>query len=594
MKKISFTVIILIICFLMVVSCSNKTSSPKNDLENELPDHSEIELDEEFTDEELSDNEMEDSDNGHETPDEESDDDEIFYETPVFRSGFIELEAVDYTFNGAKHSAGKSRIWYNFQPADENPEEKPLFVFFNGGPGASSAILFTYNTSKMTGDQAFSQDGVIENEYSWTQMGNLLYIDARQTGFSYGMIDNPEDGRARSSEYSSSAFNVFIDAADFIRVVLRVLSQNRAIISNPVILVGQSYGGTRVTAMLNILLNVNEYASGKRGYYDEKLFNEIKAHYSYIHSGTSEPAATEMVKKQFSHQILVQPLVAGHDQFNESGKILEQKPGPMYEIEAETGIKFTPCHQYDFQCRPHNNALNYVQKAKRDMYRYRKEFNWLFEYVGVASEKMTDIDTMEKLILNDPREIKWMYAKNREGAFRHPGNTTTLNLAGEGFDNRFIPDSIKTELLYNEQYYRLLSSGNLEETFGQLERYDEYYIGLNSIVTRMFYYFDFSPYSKGNGDMFLENIREVETFITNAEEDIVIYSPGIPPSLLHYDQVENVVENGEEFTVIFKDGTEINIVFPFYSETSHSVSINKPEKFYFDVKKWLGALVPST
>ena len=563
MKKKIFYILFGAIIFSVVFSCSNKTAIS----EPELNDDSEI-------------------NDRYILSDEDSEPDEELKEPLVFKSDFIEIEPVNYTFNGKNISAGNVRMWYNFQPADEHPEDKPLFVFFNGGPGSSSTILFAYNTSKMTGDQAFSEKGVIENEHSWTQMGNLLYIDARQTGFSYGMIDNPESDRARSNEYSPSAFNVYIDAADFIRVILRVLAQNSSIMSNPVILVGQSYGGTRVTAMLNILLNIRDYASGNRNFHDEALFNEIDMHYTQIYPEISDLPGKELIKKQFSRQILIQPLIAGQDQFDHSGLILETPPSPIYEIEAETGVEFNPCNPYDPRCSPHNNALMYAQKAGRDMYCYRKKYNWLFEYVAIASEKITDIELMEKLMQNDPREVDWMYAENREKAFRH-SETLSAYSALSRFAGISIPESIETEIRYNEQYYKLLKSGNLEEVFGELEIYDDYYISLNSIVTRLFYFFDFTPYSKGNGEMFLENIRDVETFITNAEEDIVIYSPGIPPSLTEYDTVEEVIESDEEFTVKFKDGEEITVAFPFYPESSHSVSVNQPEKFHEDVKNWL-------
>ncbi len=591
-RKINFkfsvsVVFITLFCFFSTVSCSNNSTItvPDNDEDDHLftdDDHG-GDLDIEYYD----DKDVSDIDDDHFIDDDPFADDDENMADLVFRSGFVELEPVSYKFGSSSFTTGKVRMWYNFQPADEDPEKKPLFVFFNGGPGASSTILFTYNTSKMTGDQAFSQEDIIDNPYSWTAFGNLLYIDARQTGYSYGLIDNPESGVARSEQFSPANFNVFIDAADFIRVILRILDRKPDIRSNEVVLVGQSYGGTRVTAMLNILLNVRDYSEGNRFFYDEKLFDEISSHYRKIYPEIDSVPDKEKVKKQFLRQIHIQPLVAGHYQFEQSGLILEKAPGPMYEIEAETGIKFNPCNPYNSQCRPHNNALNYVRMAERDIYRYRKGSNWLFEYVETAGKKITDIELMTKLMKNDPREVSWMYAENREKAYRYPMTYLTHSVFSGNFDLSHIPDSIKTEMEYNEQYIKPLSSKSLEEVFGELSSYDEYYIGLNSHVTNTFYYSDFTPYSIGNGEMFLENIRDVETFITNAEEDIVIYSPGIPPSLLEYDAVSNVIEKNGKFTVEFKDGEEITVTFPFYPESSHSVSINQPEKFYNDVKKWL-------
>ena len=87
--------------------------------------------------------------------------------------------------------------------------------------------------------------------------------------------------------------------------------------------------------------------------------------------------------------------------------------------------------------------------------------------------------------------------------------------------------------------------------------------------------------------MFLENIRSVKTFITQAEEDIIIYSKGIPESLKCFDGVSGVDTEENSFTVNFSDGQSVLVTFPFYPESSHSVPVNQPEKLFNDVKNWL-------
>ena len=474
-------------------------------------------------------------------------------------------------------------MWYNFQPADESPHEKPLFVFFNGGPGAATMLLFSYNTSKMTADQAFDKDGITENVHNWNKIGNLLYVDARQTGFSYGMTDNPASQSERTAYFRAKNFNVFIDAADFIRVILRFLARHPEIMSNKVILVGESYGGTRATAMLNILLNVRDYAAGNRNYYDEALFNEIDTHFGKINPEMSALPHKEVIKQQFSGQVLVQPLVAGEIQFEESGKLLEMAGSPIYEVENETGIDYKPCA--NAYCQPHNNALEYLQKANRDMYAYRKPYNWLFEYTDEGGAKMVNMELFEKLINNDPRDIDWLYAGNRSKAFRYPSSSVLKSV--EYSDMSRIPDSIRTEIRYREAGMKVLAAGDLDQTFGILESWDDYFIDLNRNVTQIFYYASTTPYSRVNGDMFLENIRDVKTFITDAEEDIIIYAPGIPESLKKFNGVSGVTSSDDKFTVKFSDNTQVDVTFPFYPESSHSVSVNQPEMFLNDVTEWL-------
>jgi len=116
------------------------------------------------------------------------------------KAGFIELGALDFHFHQGSYfnrlqlRSSPARIWYVFQPADESPAEKPLFVFFNGGPGgATSAGLFSANTGRkaVKVDNEKDTAEIINNPSSWTAMGNLLHIDARTAGFSYSLMENP-------------------------------------------------------------------------------------------------------------------------------------------------------------------------------------------------------------------------------------------------------------------------------------------------------------------------------------------------------------------------------------------------------------------
>lgn len=591
MKKLSF---ILLISVFLAVSCDNVRSTVKQDNENTGPDSDSSVTEDEDSAKTDDDIEYSDETDGQittdDTIDENQDQDEVITpdeDIPVlpleFESGFIEIAPNSYTLDGDNLTSGAARIWYNFQPADEKPAEKPLFVFFNGGPGAATMLLFTYNTSKMTGDQAYADIDVVENAFNWNRMGNLLYIDARMTGFSYGMIDNPSSASARNNYFRPENFNVYVDAADFIRVILGVLERHPEIQSNKVVLVGESYGGTRATAILNILLNVRDYAAGNRNFYDENLFAAIDSHFRKVYPEMSADPHKEVIKQQFFATVMVQPLIAGEKQFQASGELLEIPGSPIYEVETETGVNYSPCSQYNPGCEPHNNALQYLQKAGRDMYSYRRPYNWLFDYTDPGAQKMVELNLFKKLIQNDPAEIDWLYASNRTKAFRYSGGYLKNAVA----DISRVPLSVRTEIEYNKNAIQPMLAGNLDQTFGVLPSYDEYFIDLHTDVTSIFYYASTTPYSDINGDMFLENLRDVRTFITQAEEDIIIYAPGLPLSLKEFDGVSDVTVDDNDFTVKYTDNTEVTVKFPFFQASSHSVSVNQPEQFYNEVNEWL-------
>ena len=533
--------------------------------------------------EHIDDNEIDDIDT---KPD---DDPVIIAEDLGYESGFIDLEENDYTLNNSSTKSGRAKMWYSFQPADKNPQDKPLFVFYNGGPGSSSALLFLYNTAKKTADQAFAGEGVADNQWNWNQLGNLLYVDARMTGFSYGIVDDPTNSRTRSNYFSTSNFNVFVDAADFIRVILRFLDNHPKIKSNPVILTGESYGGTRTTAVMNVLLNVADYAQKNRTFYDAALFEEIAQHFHDIDPTISGMPSKEAVTKQFGRQIMIQPLAMGQQQLDAVGEILEQNDSPLYEIQQETGRKYSPCGS-SWNCDKYNRAVNYVQNAGRDIYAYRREYNWLFDYTDYGIAKMLQFQMFRQFIMTDPTKIEYFYAEKRmnDGAFRKGGYGSARNISDTD-EFKDLPESVKIILQarIEQRSIHPLSNGDFESVFGTLPQYDEYHIDSSDTILSTFYKASVQPYSDVNGEMFLENIKTVKTFITNAEEDIILYAKATPEAAKKFSSVSSVETGDESFTVHFKDGQSAFVTFPFYPESSHSVSVNQPEKFFNDVKNWM-------
>ncbi|RMG93915.1 MAG: hypothetical protein D6705_17430 [Deltaproteobacteria bacterium] len=231
--------------------------------------------------------------------------------------GFIEIEPVTYRLHRPGQTleltASAARMWYAFQPAADAPEDRPILLLFNGGPGAASEILFGFNTSQRSLDPAHNGGGDVgPSPAPWTDFANVLAIDARITGYAYNMVEGASDVAVRDAEFSARNFNPYLDGADFVRVLLRFLAAHPDLQDNPVVLVGESYGGTRATVMLDLLLDYAAHATGDLPYEDDALAAEIQAHLDAVFPGLGgQVAPPELVAQQFSRQILVQPLLLG-------------------------------------------------------------------------------------------------------------------------------------------------------------------------------------------------------------------------------------------------------------------------------------------
>jgi carboxypeptidase C (cathepsin A) len=90
-------------------------------------------------------------------------------------TGICELDPNVKSYSGyADVSENQHIFFWFFEARQVNPNEAPLTVWINGGPGSSSMIgLFQEN-----GPCGVDEIGnVISNPYSWSNVSNMLYID---------------------------------------------------------------------------------------------------------------------------------------------------------------------------------------------------------------------------------------------------------------------------------------------------------------------------------------------------------------------------------------------------------------------------------
>ena len=115
----------------------------------------------------------------------------------------------DYSYKGRLYSgyleAGSvKQFHYMFNLAHEDPDHKPLVLWFNGGPGCSSLDGW----SSEHGPMQMDENGNYQmNEYSWHRAANMLYIESPgDVGYSY--IDSKLDYELQINDDIASQDNL--------------------------------------------------------------------------------------------------------------------------------------------------------------------------------------------------------------------------------------------------------------------------------------------------------------------------------------------------------------------------------------------------
>jgi hypothetical protein len=490
-------------------------------------------------------------------------------------AGLMALEGVDYVLgqgpNALALSSTDSRQFWAFQPAQDQLDPAPLFVFFNGGPGVSSGMLLGLNTGdasfdpKLTGPDAT----VADNPHSWTSLGHLLWIDARQTGFSYGLLDDPSDAALRAEAMDLASFNSYRDAGDFVRTLLRFLAAHPSLRTSEVVLVAESYGGIRAQIMLDMLLASDAYENGSRKLTDPALVEELHAHHLAVHGGTT--AAD--VAAQFGRQILIQPALTGSVQQITAGQLFEQPDSVIEQFALDHGVDYPSCAEQGGPCDAFGNAISFIGSQGRSAYDYRASASWLNDLFNLVAARLNDVDTTQALLGVDASEIAGLAARERIGGWRF--------VSGDAY----LPDA---------------EIGDWPEYGGALQSWDRYFLSFNAEALGQFRnatarVLDVDPADAHFGELFLSNLVYVDTLITHAAYDVVIYTPAIPAALESYAELVAAVivdPDAQEWTVEYHEGVLGDpgarvISVPRY-EASHAVSYDAPEQLRDDVALWLG------
>jgi hypothetical protein len=533
-------------------------------------------------------------------------------------AGFMAIEPVSFYFHYGSYlnrldlRSSEARLFYSFQAAESEPERKPLFVFFNGGPGSATSFgLMSMCTGRYTLDNRVEGggDAYIANATPWTRLGNLLYVDAREAGFSYNLMDGVSNELARWREFNAQNFNPLFDAADFIRLILRFLAAHPALRANRVVIVGESYGGDRATCLLHLLLNYADYGNGRQMLQDPALSGEIQEHIDAVfpeYRGRTAPP--EVVARQFGHQILVQPSVPWGYREVVTEEMLRRPGSELYRIAAETGVAYSP--------EAYPDRFEYLEAAGRDPYIYVKPEGWLDGFFNKAGVLLRTVANLVKVTGADIPAIPQFYASARSRAYRVANSAFNAGAAVPGVSASAAVRALFIDPAVREAERTRAEPGDMTAVFGALQPWDRYFIGSNRNSNWAFHTFNVAmlrgyeahPTDLRYGRMFLENLVHVETFVTDAAYDLVVYARAFAPSLARYgDIVASAVESrapaaGESrpgrIVVSYRPGAfpglpaagTRTIRFPPYEKSCHAVSLTQPAELFDDAAEWLRGL----
>lgn len=151
-----------------------------------------------------------------------------------------------YTYLKSEKGEPKAKVFHIAyrKKGENNPSNRPITFAFNGGPGSSSVWLHMgalgpkriVMTEK--GDATPPPYNVVDNEYTWLEYTDLVFIDPMMTGYTR------PDGDAEKSEFTGFDNDIKL-VGEFIRLYI---SKNDRW-NSPKYLAGESYGTTRACGL---------------------------------------------------------------------------------------------------------------------------------------------------------------------------------------------------------------------------------------------------------------------------------------------------------------------------------------------------------
>jgi len=449
-------------------------------------------------------------------------------------AGFLEIPGGDYVADGFARTSPNHRLFYTFHPSLLGAEA-PLALFFNGGPGSSTSTLMGGSTAPVTLDPYVTgEEESAPNPLSWDRAMHTLHLDAPGTGFSY--VLPLSDGRM-----PRVGIDIDRDAAIVVRFLLGFLRRHPELLCNEIVLVGESYGGTRATLMLQHVLHPERLKETSSIYFDPDLAQLIAEHEQSTAVCNNAQGPLALVQ-QFDAQILIQPVLMGNVQWNFNSPDSSVCRAGSYDA---------------YQC---DRAPGYTD---------------VFWNAVVA--RLTTMSTLDIFLGVDPRTVNWFFAEQRTQAYgRLPADALPSTDLQDTFGLLNSTDTYHIDYnpLAGQRY-----SASPPELFNEPARH--------WTDPRL-------------GPQFLENLRTVKTLVTNAQFDMVVESMalvfGIASSTATIQQVTVVQDLTTArpgwYRVSYLDGHQVFLRMPVYQAAGHAVTLTSSGELFDDAVAFLESPEP--
>ncbi|OWM90668.1 hypothetical protein CDL15_Pgr020973 [Punica granatum] len=214
-------------------------------------------------------------------------------------------------------------LFYWFFEATDKPDEKPVLLWLNGGPGCSS---IGYGEAAELGPffPQKHQPKLKLNPYSWNKAANLLFLEAPVgVGFSY-----------TNTSRDLSELGDTVTAKDSYRFLVNWFHRFPQFKSHEFYISGESYAGHYVPQLSEVIFDKNKVARRKnyinlKGFIignaaiDEEADNRGMIDYAWDHAVISDSLYDELKGCNFTSQNISSECISSMNKFYSSYEVID-------------------------------------------------------------------------------------------------------------------------------------------------------------------------------------------------------------------------------------------------------------------------------